>query len=110
LHSSSTNEESNDETNSLIIPFEGALRENGDKKAMECPKAQNLGGTKGRSKLKCNGKCAQKPFKSPKFPQNPHGATQPSHNGLRPSGNCFVCGGIYLEWGSRQAHHQSKIV
>jgi hypothetical protein len=58
LHSFSTNEESNDETNSLIIPFEGALKENGDNRAMKCPKAQNLRGTKGRSELKCSGKCA----------------------------------------------------
>ncbi len=39
LHSSSANEESNDETDSLIIPFEGALREKGDKRAMECIEA-----------------------------------------------------------------------
>jgi hypothetical protein len=39
LHSSSANEESNDETNPLIIPFEGALREKGDKRAMECLEA-----------------------------------------------------------------------
>jgi hypothetical protein len=32
------NEESSDETNSLLIPFEGALKEKGDKRAMECLK------------------------------------------------------------------------
>jgi hypothetical protein len=38
LHSSLANEESSDETNSLLIPFEGALKEKGDKRAMECLK------------------------------------------------------------------------
>jgi hypothetical protein len=56
VNSSSTNEESSDETNSLIIPFEGALREKGEKRAMECK--QNLGGTKGRGELECSNKCA----------------------------------------------------
>jgi hypothetical protein len=97
LHSSSANEESSDETNPLIIPFEGALRQKDDKRAMEC-------------ELECGGKCAQKPFGSPKFPQDLHGATQPSHNGLGPNGNWFGCAGIYLEWGFHQAHHQGKIV
>jgi hypothetical protein len=60
---------------------------------------QNLGGTRGRCELECGGQCAQKPFGSRKFPQDPHGATQPSHNGLGPNGNWFGCGGIYLEWG-----------
>jgi hypothetical protein len=37
LHSTSANEEFSDEINSLIILFEGALREKGDQRAMECP-------------------------------------------------------------------------
>jgi hypothetical protein len=45
LHSSLANEESTDENNSLILPFEGTLKEKGDKKDIECLEVNKTLGT-----------------------------------------------------------------